>query len=188
MVTEINYFITDEENEKLMGYFESELIDFEATNSSNYLIAKGLFVSPKDDEFLQSICNKALSTINKNWEYIDYVNFMKYDKDGKFKSHYDFIDPTSPANLEDLKNGGQREHTFLIYLNGDCEGGETYFPMLGKTIHPEKNKMIYWPNILTDGTQNILVKHESKKIKSGVKYLVGLWVRQQNLYTKKTLL
>jgi prolyl 4-hydroxylase len=188
MIKEISNYINDDENEILKKYFEKDLINFEATNSSNFLTAEGLFVNPKDDEFLKSLLNKMLLQIDKSYEYVDYVNFMKYDVNGKFKSHYDFIDSSTKANIEDLKIGGQREYTFLLYLNDDCEGGETHFSIINKTIKPEKNKLIWWKNTLDDASQNLLTKHESKKIISGTKYLVGVWVRQQMIHTKKTMI
>ena len=188
MVNEIQNFISEEENSKLKKYFDKELVNFEATNSANYLIADGLFVNPKDDIFLRGILDRLLPIIKKDWRYVDYVNFIKYDKGGKFKSHSDFIDTSTSANIEDLKIGGQREHTFLIYLNDDYEGGETHFNIMNRTIKPEKNKVIWWKNTLSDGSQNMATMHESKPILNGIKYLVGVWVRQQMVHTTKTLL
>lgn len=188
MVNEIQNFISEEENSKLKRYFDKELVNFEATNSANYLIADGLFVNPKDDIFLRGILDRLLPIIKKDWRYVDYVNFIKYDKGGKFKSHSDFIDTSTSANIEDLKVGGQREHTFLIYLNNDYEGGETHFNIMNRTIKPEKNKVIWWKNTLSDGSQNMATMHESKPILNGIKYLVGIWVRQQMVHTTKTLL
>jgi len=188
MVNEVYNIITDLDNESLMKYFDRDLENFEATNSSNYLIANGLMVNPIDDLFLIELTNKLLSIINKDWKYVDYINFMKYEVGGRFKPHSDFIDTSTSANLEDLKKGGQREHTFLIYLNDDYEGGQTHFTLMNKTIKPEKNKIVWWKNTLNDGSQNIATTHESKKVISGTKYLVGIWVRHQPIYTTKTLL
>lgn len=188
MINELNNCISDDESIKLKKYFDTELINFESTNSSNYLIADGLFINPKEDIFLRGILDRLLPIVGKNWKYVDYVNFIKYDEGGKFKKHSDFIDTSTQANIEDLKNGGQREHTFLIYLNDDFEGGETHFNIMNKTIKPEKNKLVWWKNTLGDGSQNIAVMHESKPILKGTKYLMAVWVRQQMIHTDKTLL
>ena len=188
MFNEIQNFISEKENQKLKKYFDNSLTTFEATNSSNYLIADGLFINPKNDIFLRGIIDRLLPIVKKDWRFVDYVNFIKYDIGGRFKSHSDFIDTSSEANLEDLKVGGQREHTFLIYLNDDYEGGETYFNVMNKKIKPEKNKVIWWKNTLADGSQNMATMHESKKIISGTKYLVGIWVRQQMVHTTKTMI
>ena len=79
MINELENYIDDNENEILKKYFDTELTNFEATNSSNFLVAEGLFVNPKDDKFLRDLLDKILSVINKTYEYVDYVNFMKYD-------------------------------------------------------------------------------------------------------------
>lgn len=188
MVNEIQNFISENENTKLKEYFNLDLVNFQATNSSNYLVADGIFINPKEDIFLRGLLDRLLPIIKKDWRFVDYVNFIKYNEGGKFKAHSDFIDTTSNANLEDLKIGGQREHTFLIYLNDDYVGGETHFTIMNKTIKPERNKIVWWKNTLPNGSQNMATIHESKKIYSGTKFLVGIWVRQQMVHTKKTLL
>ena len=189
MITEIKNFITDEENEILMKYCTDDMISSEPTNGTpGFLIAKGTGVNPNEDEFLKNLCNKMLSYVDKTYEYVDYVLFTRYDEGGIFKAHSDFLDTSSTANVETLKTGGQREYTFLLYLNDDCDGGETNFPIINNCVKLEKNKMIYWKNTLDDGGPNILTKHESKLVTKGTKFLMSIWVRQQMVHTTKTLL
>jgi prolyl 4-hydroxylase len=190
MITEIRNFITEEENIKLKTYFDlSKMTDSETTNGTpGFLIAKGRYVNPKDDEFLKNLLNRMLSYVGKDWEYVDYVNFTIYPTGGKFKPHSDFLDLSSAYNIEELQRGGQRDYTFLLYINDDCEGGETNFPMVNQKIDLEKNKLVYWCNILEDGSPNMITKHESKIVSLGEKYLVGVWVRHQKVHTKKTII
>lgn len=189
MVTEIKNFITNEENEILMNYFTDDMISSETTNGTpGFIIAKGKGIDPNKDEFLKNLCDKMLLHVGKTHEYIDYVLFTRYDEGGIFKAHSDFLDTSSNTNVEILKNGGQREYTFLLYLNDDCIGGETNFPMINNCVKLEKNKMIYWKNTLDDGGPNMLTKHESKLVTKGTKFLMSIWVRQQKVYSKKTLL
>jgi hypothetical protein len=79
MFNEIQNFISEKENQKLKKYFDNSLTTFEATNSSNYLIADGLFINPKDDIFLRGIIDRLLPIVKKDWRFVDYVNFIKYD-------------------------------------------------------------------------------------------------------------
>lgn len=189
MITEVKNFITDEENEILMKYFTNDMQLSETSNkTSGFLIAKGTGINPNEDVFLKNLCDKMLLFVNKTYEYVDYVFFTRYDEGGIFKPHSDFLDMSSNTNIEILKNGGQREYTFLLYLNDDCVGGETNFPMINNCVKLEKNKMIYWKNTLDDGGPNMLTKHESKLVTKGTKFLVSMWVRQQKVYSEKSLL
>lgn len=190
MVTEIKNFISEEENQILRTYFDlNKMYDSETTNGTpGFLIAKGRHIRPSEDEFLQQLLDRMLSVVNKSWEYVDYVNFTIYPTGGKFKPHSDFLDTSSAYNIEELQLGGQRDYTFLLYLNDDCEGGETNFSIINKEIKLERNKMIYWCNVLPDGSPNFISKHESKMVTRGEKYLVGAWVKHQKVYTTKTLL
>jgi hypothetical protein len=190
MVTEIKNFISEEENQILRKYFDlNEMYDSETTNGTpGFLIAKARHIKPSEDEFLQQLLDRMLSIVDKNWQYVDYVNFTIYPTGGKFKAHSDFLDTSSAYNIEELQLGGQRDYTFLLYLNDDCEGGETNFNIINKEIKLERNKMIYWCNVLPDGSPNFISKHESKIVTKGEKYLVGVWVKHQKVYTTKTLL
>jgi len=190
MVTEIKNFISEEENQILRKYFDlNKMCDSETTNGTpGFLIAKSRHIKPSEDIFLQQLLDKMLSVVDKNWQYVDYVNFTIYPTGGKFKTHSDFLDTSSSYNIEELQLGGQRDYTFLLYLNDDCEGGETNFSVINKKIKLERNKMIYWSNVLPDGSANFITKHESKIVTNGEKYLIGIWARHQKVYTTKTLL
>lgn len=190
MVTEIKNFISEEENQILREYFDlNKMYDSETTNGTpGFLIAKGRHIKPSEDVFLQNLLNRMLKVVDKTWEYVDYVNFTIYPTGGKFKAHSDFLDTSSSYNLEELQLGGQRDYTFLLYLNDDCEGGETNFSIINKKIKLERNKMVYWKNVLADGSPNFITKHESKVVTKGEKYLVGAWVKHQKVYGEKTLL
>ncbi len=51
--------------------------------------------------------------------------------------------------------------TYMVYLNGGFEGGETDFPELGKTVVPEAGLGVFFQH---------RVAHEGKKLIEGVKY------------------
>lgn len=53
--------------------------------------------------------------------------------------------------------------TFMIYLNGGCEGGETDFPQLGQTIEPAAGLALFFQHP---------VLHEGCPVRAGVKYAI----------------
>ena len=82
--------------------------------------------------------------------------------------HYDAYEPI------DLKNSHvkQRFATMVLYLNDDYLGGETYFPLLNKTIYPEKGKVLFFYNV-NNHKQTIRKTslHQSYSIKQGEKWV-----------------
>ncbi|PPD85761.1 hypothetical protein GOBAR_DD17302 [Gossypium barbadense] len=53
------------------------------------------------------------------------IQVLRYEKDQFYRPHHDYFSDTF-----NLKRGGQRIATMLMYLSDDVEGGETYFPMV----------------------------------------------------------
>ncbi|MBA0779939.1 hypothetical protein Gotri_004109, partial [Gossypium trilobum] len=61
----------------------------------------------------------------ENGELIQVLRWHRYEKDQFYKPHHDYFSDTF-----NLKRGGQRIATMLMYLSDDVEGGETYFPLV----------------------------------------------------------
>ena len=92
--------------------------------------------------------------------------FYRYTTGQRFKMHRD-------GSFK--RNEIERSfYTFMIYLNDDFEGGETEFQNLF-TITPKQGSLLIFYHPL---------KHESKIITSGVKYVL----RSDIMYQLKTLL
>ena len=58
---------------------------------------------------------------------------LHYAPGQEFTRHFDYLDEDNPAYAADIAARGQRVATFLLYLNGDYEGGATLFPAVGLT-------------------------------------------------------
>lgn len=78
-------------------------------------------------------------------------------------------DAYEPNELHHIK---QRFATMVVYLNDDYIGGETYFPLLNKTIYPEKGKVLFFYNV-NNHKQTIRKTslHQSYSIKQGEKWV-----------------
>lgn len=50
------------------------------------------------------------------------------------------------------------------------EGGATAFPILKKAVFPEKGSAIFWLNLHTNGTGNLLTKHAGCPVLVGSKW------------------
>ena len=117
------------------------------------------------------------------------IQIVKYDNGGYYNPHYDAC-----SSLEfDKKfkmNGvsGQRISTFLIYLNDDFEGGNTYFPKIDKQIKPKKGMGILFKNIYENNSDfHKLSQHTGTIIKKGEKWICNIWTHENNYKNKNNI-
>ncbi len=104
---------------------------------------------------------------------------LHYAVGQRFKQHYDFLDPANPAYRESLNQFGQRIATFLIYLNGDYEGGETAFPAIGLSYRAEEGDALFFANVTRDGAPDPKTLHAGMPPTSGEKWVFSQWIRDQ---------
>jgi hypothetical protein len=72
---------------------------------------------------------------------------------------------------------GQRALTVLIYLNDDYAGGDTAFPMLGRSFKGRKgDALIFW-NLAQDGAPDGRTLHIGTAPTKGEKWLFSQWIR-----------
>lgn len=96
---------------------------------------------------------------------IETIQSVRYKKGQRFRTHFD---------------GGvglPRLTTFLLYLNEDFDGGETYFPMLDKAILPKTGSCLRFPSCMSDGRVIWQSEHGGLPVTDGVKYALNIWVR-----------
>lgn len=85
---------------------------------------------------------------------------LKYKENQEYKAHYD---------------GGTligRAVSAILYLNSDFEGGEIEFVNFGIKIKPQPGMLILFPS-------NYAYKHIAHPIKTGTKYALVTWLRDQ---------
>ncbi len=75
------------------------------------------------------------------------------------------------------RDGGQRTHTVLIYLNDVTDGGATHFPHLQLSIHPHAGRALVFRPSARGGIDTRLV-HEAQPAKTE-KWVVQVWVRER---------
>ena len=100
----------------------------------------------------------------------------KYDKNGKFDSHYDCCVYDDEEKCRIMNgNSGERRSTLMIYLNDDFEGGETEFEKIGLKIKPEKGKAILFWSTDDNGKTIDNSLHRGNKVISGTKMICTKW-------------
>jgi hypothetical protein len=140
------------------------------------------------------------------------LQVVRYATDGFFKHHYDWLSQSQEdgAYSPDVKcNGdsycekgmGDRESTFFVYLQADCEGGETEFPEVemgkdldskmwcefvacedkdrGVKFRPKAGNAVFWEN-MEDGKGIGEVLHAGLPVTTGGKIGLNIWTRQRS--------
>ncbi|KAE8694905.1 Prolyl 4-hydroxylase 1 [Hibiscus syriacus] len=156
---------------------------------SNVRTSSGMFLSPTERKYpmIQAI-EKRISVFSQiPAENGELIQVLRYEKDQFYKPHHDYFSDTF-----NLKRGGQRIATMLMYLSDDVEGGETYFPMAGTgdcncggktvkglSVKPIKgNAVLFWSMGL-DGQSDPNSIHGGCEVLSGEKWSATKWMRQK---------
>jgi prolyl 4-hydroxylase len=107
------------------------------------------------------------------------IQGQRYAPRQEFRPHTDTFEPGGYDYLVHTAETGQRTWTAMIYLNEPEDGGATRFKPIGKTIQPERGKLLAWNNLLPDGRPNPATLHQGMKVRRGTKYIVTKWFRER---------
>jgi len=106
------------------------------------------------------------------------IQGQRYAPGQEFKPHTDSFNPGGVDFFLHCAEQGQRTWTAMLYLNLPEDGGATRFKDIGKTIQPERGKLVAWNNLLPDGSPNGATLHQGMKVRRGTKYIITKWFRQ----------
>jgi prolyl 4-hydroxylase len=106
------------------------------------------------------------------------IQGQRYAPGQEFKAHTDTFEPGGYDFYLHTAERGQRTWTAMIYLNEPEDGGATRFKTIGKTVQPERGKLLAWNNLLPNGQPNPATLHQGMKVRRGTKYILTKWFRQ----------
>ncbi|KAG2720945.1 hypothetical protein I3760_02G058100 [Carya illinoinensis] len=95
---------------------------------SDVRTSSGMFLSPEEKKYpmIQAIEKRISIYSQVPVENGELIQVLRYEKTQFYKPHHDYFSDTF-----NVKRGGQRIATILMYLSDNVEGGETYFPLAG---------------------------------------------------------
>lgn len=105
------------------------------------------------------------------------IHILRYNIGEEYKPHEDFFHPGTDYFSEQIKRGGQRIYSVIIYLNEVEKGGETYFPRVNISVKPETGKVLIWKNVIGN-LLNFNSKHAGLPVIAGEKWIAIKWVRE----------
>jgi prolyl 4-hydroxylase len=89
---------------------------------------------------------------------------------------YDFhLDAGGYAN----EPGGEREWTFLLFLDTPAAGGGTAFRHLDRTYEASAGRLLAWRNLTEGGAPDERLLHAATPVTAGTKTTLMTWARQR---------
>lgn len=138
------------------------------------------------DSVVQCIEQRALSF--QGWPkdtFIERLWTQRYTASGHYAHHYDWASEGRSA---------RRTSTFMVYLQANCTGGGTNFPLLerpadtrwcefvdctaqeeGVTFLPRTGSAVFWENFDAEGRGWKEGLHAGMPVESGVKIGLNIW-------------
>ncbi|WP_342806904.1 2OG-Fe(II) oxygenase [Alteromonas sp. M12] len=187
---QINNFLSAQECNALIALTKSKLRPSEIPEREGDLYQNFRTSSTCDlpftkDPLAKEIDQKIIDALGLGLGEKEVIQAQHYAVAQEFKAHCDYFAPGTDDFKNYSKDGGQRTWTFMIYLNDECEGGETEFIKLGRKFKPTQGMALVWNNLRPDGSVNEDTIHHAHPIISGEKVVITKWFRE-DVFVPKT--
>lgn len=106
------------------------------------------------------------------------LQILNYKPGAEYQPHYDFFNPQRPGEARQLRVGGQRMATLVIYLNDVPAGGATAFPKLGLRVSPVQGNAVFFAYLGEDGALDERTLHAGLPVEQGEKWIATKWLRE----------
>ncbi|KAJ0971911.1 hypothetical protein J5N97_019870 [Dioscorea zingiberensis] len=154
--------------------------------------SSGMFLSSEERKFsiVQAIEKRIAVFSQVPAENGELIQVLRYEANQFYRPHHDYFSDTY-----NLKRGGQRVATMLMYLSDNVEGGETYFPMAGDAecscggkmmkgvcVKPVKGDAVLFWSMGLNGESDPKSLHGGCEVLKGEKWSATKWMRQRASY------
>lgn len=171
MIYEIVNFLDKKHCDKIIHYFVNSSIRSDQNVSDFY--GRTLFPNDIDDSEIKRIFHileYKVSQIavkiypSESHLYVEHWDVVFWDTGKKMGPHADNMYPDKTPNGSPF-----RDYTFIIYLNDNYEGGQTYFTNENKVCIPECGKIVIFPS-------GLQYTHGVLEVKQGKRYTIAGWL------------
>jgi len=154
---------------------------FDLDYSSGYRTSYSGDVDPHDP-FVKKISRRIDDLLGIDPQFGETIQGQRYMPGQEFQPHHDWFHPgTTYWDLE-MKRGGQRSFTAMVFLNDVEAGGTTDFTELGISLEPKAGVMTVWNNATAEGLTNPRTIHAGRPVVAGCKYVITKWYRTKRWY------
>lgn len=142
--------------------------------------SRGFFIPTNwNDSVLKGIERRISDLTNIPIENGESLHVLHYDVGGEYQPHFDFFNPKTNGGADNLRRGGQRIATCIMYLNTPEAGGETIFPKANLAVTPKKGDAVLFYNCTPDGIVDPNSFHGGAPVKAGEKWIMTRWIRER---------
>lgn len=106
------------------------------------------------------------------------TQILHYIKGAEYLPHYDYF-PENEGGQNNMRSGGQRIITFIMYLNNVEAGGATIFPEVNLNIYPKKGSALYFSYFNSLGQVDPRTLHGGAPVTMGEKWIATKWIRER---------
>ncbi|XP_057866503.1 probable prolyl 4-hydroxylase 3 [Cryptomeria japonica] len=158
---------------------------------SNVRTSSGWFLNRGQDKIIRRIEKRIADFSHIPVEHGEGLHVLHYEVEQKYDAHYDYFSDTI-----NVKNGGQRGATMLMYLSDVEKGGETVFPQSkvnsssvpwwdelsecgrsGLSVRPKMGDALLFWSVKPDASLDPSSLHGSCPVIQGNKWSATKWMR-----------
>lgn len=183
----VDNMLTEEECEHFISISSGNLKRALVSGGKEGYVSQGrsgsnTWLAHNTDEITQRVGKKIAQHVQMPLENAEKFQIIYYGISQEYRKHYDSWDHDgSEKTFRNVKYGGARLRTALVYLNDVEEGGGTQMTKLGITVEAKKGRLLVFDNVY-EGTHNkhLLSEHAGMPVIKGEKYAFNLWFRECN--------
>ena len=187
----IKNFISNAECEHMINISKNQIIPALVSGEKEGFISKGrsgqnCWINHDHDSITRDIAERISKLIAIPIENAEAFQIIYYDVEQEYRQHYDgWLLDGGEKSRRNMKYGGQRVKTALVYLNNVTKGGGTKFTKLNKEVNAEMGKLLVFNNVYEGSSErHELSEHAGMPVIEGEKWAFNLWFREQ---TRKVL-
>ncbi|MCJ1415669.1 hypothetical protein MMC32_002001 [Xylographa parallela] len=189
--SEISHFLNISSN----SFARSQVTGSEANGSISAWRTSETYFVDYEDPMAHRVADRVFQFLDfLDPDGLEPLQVVRYKSAQAFRTHFDWFNEPVKDTQGRYYN---RLATIFVYLDGNCTGGETYFPGVklqpsmidGKTINdpfnrsalgvvPEAGNAVFWVNEHSDGTGHRKTAHSGLPVKDGTKVGLNIWLKR----------
>ena len=131
------------------------------------------------DLVLWAIKSRMAALAGRDFNQGEPLAVLLYRPGEQYRLHVDYLTADGHAASADLARRGQRLATSLVRLNEEFTGGDTVFPRLDVRWTGRRGDALSFDNTDADGQGDPMTLHAGEPVRSGLKILASLWLRER---------
>ena len=139
--------------------------------------SRGMFFARGHDATCATIEARIARLLEWPVDHGEGLQVLHYAPGAEYRPHYDYFDPALPGSEPQLRRGGQRVASLVMYLNTPKAGGATTFPDVRFEVAAIKGNAVFFsydrPHPMTRSL------HGGAPVVEGEKWVATKWLRER---------